>query len=145
MTEELEKRIEYAKELHRKGFNCCQAVVAAYADRFGIDGNTALRMSASFGGGMGGMRQTCGAACAMYIVCGLKCGQTDPADREAKKQNYQQVQQLAQRFKEIHGSTICAELLGLKQPDDPDTVILKQPCNQTVGNAAQIIGEWLGM
>ena len=143
MDIDIEKRVEYARELHRNGFNCCQAVVAAYADIFNIDQTTTLRISASFGGGMGGMRQTCGAACAMYMLCGLRCGQTKAGDLQTKQNNYLQVQQLAKKFTDIHGSTICAELLGLKKPENPDTVIVKQPCNQTVGNAARIIGEWL--
>ena len=139
----IEQRVEKARELHRSGFNCCQAVVAAYADVFGLDEKTALRISASFGGGIGGMRQTCGAACGMYILCGLACGQTEANDLQAKAHNYKEVQSLAQQFKDIHGSTICAELLGLKQPEDPNTIIRKQPCNQTVANAARIIGERL--
>ncbi len=139
----IEQRVEKARELHRSGFNCCQAVVAAYADVFGLDQTTALQISASFGGGIGGMRQTCGAACGMYILCGLQCGQTKADDLQSKADNYKEVQLLAQQFKNIHGSTICAELLGLKQPDNPDTIIKKQPCNQTVANAARIIGERL--
>lgn len=143
MNPTVEQRVEHARDLHRSGYNCCQAVVAAYADIFGVDENTALRMSASFGGGIGGMRQTCGAACGMFMLCGMLCGQTKAGDIAAKKYNYQQVQLLARRFKDIHGSVICAELLGLKQPEDTNATILKQPCNQTVANAARIIGEYI--
>jgi len=145
MNEELniDQRVEQAKKLHRSGFNCSQAVVMAYADLFDIDEQMAARMSASFGGGIGRMRQTCGAACGMFMLCGLKCGQTEPNDLQAKANNYNDVQQLAQEFKSQHGSLICAELIGLKEPEDANVRICKQSCNQTVGNAAQIIGNYL--
>lgn len=143
MNIDIEKRVEMARQFHRQGFNCAQAVVAAYADIFDLDEQTALRISASFGGGIGMMRQTCGAACGMFMLCGLYCGQTNPDDKQAKMNNYKQVQNLAQQFKDINGSLICAELLGLKEPDDPNTIINKTTCNDKVADAATIIGKYL--
>ena len=101
MTEqEIEKRVERAKELFRQGFNCSQAVVAACADIYGMDEQTALRVAASFGGGIGRMRQTCGAACGMFLLAGLENGSPIPGDAEGKKNNYAFVQDLAAKFKE---------------------------------------------
>lgn len=82
-----EKRIERAVELFNSGFNCSQSVVAAFADMYGFTEEQALRMSASFGGGIGRMRETCGAACGMFMLAGLECGQTDPKDAAAKSLN----------------------------------------------------------
>ena len=65
--EEMQKRIERAVELFKNGYNCSQSVVAAFADMYGFTEEQALRMSASFGGGIGRMRETCGAACGMFI------------------------------------------------------------------------------
>ena len=107
------KQREKAKELFLEGYNCSQAVFVAYADRYGLDKELALRLSASFGGGMGRMREVCGAVSAMFMVAGMETGQVRPRDPEAKKANYDMVQKLARRYKEEFGSIICKELLGL--------------------------------
>lgn len=142
--EEIEKRVERAKELFHQGYNCSQSVVASCADLFGMDEALALRMSASFGGGIGRMRQTCGAACGMFMLEGLVSGSATP-DAQAKANNYAQVQELAQRFREQHGSIICAELLGLAQPTITPTpeartseYYHKRPCAEMVGDAVRI-------
>ena len=113
----MEERIERAVSLFKEGYNCAQSVVAAFADMYGLTEEQALKMSASFGGGIGRMRLTCGAACGMFILAGLETGATRGDDREGKSANYQLVQQLAEEFKRRNGSLTCAELLGLKQPE----------------------------
>ena len=92
---EADKRVQLAVELFKQGYNCSQSVVAAFADLYGFNRNQALRMSASFGAGIGRMRQTCGAACGMFMLAGLDCGATEGSDREGKSHNYAVVQQLA--------------------------------------------------
>ena len=109
----MEHRREKAKELFLDGYNCSQAVFVAYADKYGIDKELALKLSASFGGGMGRMREVCGAVSGMMMVAGMETGQTKPKDPDAKKANYDMVQKLARRYKEEYGSIICKELLGL--------------------------------
>lgn len=146
-----QNRVERAKELFKQGFNCSQSVVAAYADLFGFTEEQALKMSASFGAGIGRMRQTCGAACGMFMLAGLQCGTIDPNDREGKKHNYEVVQSLAAEFKRINHSLICAELLGLSsktpQSSTPEErtaeYYTKRPCVKMVESAAQIFGEYL--
>ena len=119
--QEIEQRVERAKELFHQGFNCSQSVFAACADLYGIeDEELALRLSASFGGGIGRMRQTCGAACGMFLLAGLENGSATAHDAEGKQQNYALVQNLAAKFKDENGSLICAELLGIApKPQDP--------------------------
>ena len=109
----MEERIEKAVALFKEGYNCSQSVVAAFADRYGFTREQALRMSASFGGGIGRMRETCGAACGLFMLAGLETGAVDGADREGKTANYALVQQLAEEFKKRNGALKCAELLGL--------------------------------
>jgi len=112
--EEIEIRAQRAVELFKQGFNCSQAVFASCADLYGItDEQLALRLSASFGGGMGRMRLVCGAASGMFMLAGLHNGSFTPHDSEGKMANYAFVQQLAGEFKNKYGSLICAELLGL--------------------------------
>ena len=152
MTEqEIEKRVERAKELFRQGFNCSQAVVAACADIYGMDEQTALRVAASFGGGIGRMRQTCGAACGMFLLAGLENGCPIPGDAEGKKNNYAFVQDLAAKFKEENTSLICAELLGIApRPQEPtpeartEAYYKKRPCADMVASAVRIYLESLG-
>ena len=143
--EEIEKRVELAKELFKQGFNCSQSVCAACADLYGMDQQTALRVAASFGGGIGRMRQTCGAACGMFILAGLENGSALPGDAEGKKRNYMLVQDLAAKFKAENGSLICSELLGIApKPQNPtpeartEAYYQKRPCVEMVANAVRI-------
>lgn len=146
-----EDRIEKAVENFKKGYNCSQSVVAAFADLYGIDKQLAVRLAASFGGGIGRMRETCGAACGMFLLAGLETGCTNPADREGKGRNYQVVQDLAAKFREENGSLVCAELLGLRPksptPAEPEArtpeYYKKRPCSKMVETAARIFADYL--
>ena len=150
---EIEQRAQRAQELFHNGFNCSQAVFAACADLYGItDEQLALRLSASFGGGTGRMRMTCGAANGMFMLAGLHNGSATPHDNEGKKANYTFVQQLAGDFKAKYGSLICAELLGLapkgqcpaqmdlnpRPADRTPEYYEKRPCAEMVAEAVRI-------
>ena len=150
MTEqEIQQRVERAKELFHQGFNCSQSVFAACADIYGIEDEAlALRLAASFGGGIGRMRQTCGAACGMFMLAGLENGSAIEGDTEGKKQNYALVQDLAAKFKQENGSIICAELLGIApKPQEPtpeartEAYYQKRPCADMVASAVKIFLE----
>jgi C_GCAxxG_C_C family probable redox protein len=148
--QEIENRVERAKTLFKQGFNCSQSVFAACADLYNIDETTALRISASFGGGIGRMRQTCGAACGMFLLAGMQNGSATPGDNEGKMHNYAYVQELAEKFKQENGSLICSELLGIApKPQDPqpeartEVYYQKRPCVQMVETAVRIYLESL--
>jgi C_GCAxxG_C_C family probable redox protein len=148
-NEEIEVRVEKAKTLFKQGFNCSQSVFAACADLYGIEDEAlALRLSASFGGGIGRMRQTCGAACGMFMLAGLENGSAVVGDAEGKKQNYALVQNLAEKFKKENGSLICSELLGIApKPQEPtpeartEEYYKKRPCAEMVASAVRIFLE----
>lgn len=115
MTEqEISAREQKAIDLFMQGYNCSQAVFCACADLYEIPQPLALRIAASFGGGMGRMRLTCGAATAMFMLAGLEKGQTEPHDAQQKLTNYAFVQDLAEDFKQAHGSMTCSELLAMR-------------------------------
>ena len=147
----MEDRIDKAVELFKSGYNCSQSVVAAFADLYGFTDEQALRVSASFGAGIGRMRETCGAACGMFILAGLENGSTIPKDQKGKGENYKLVQDLAAVFKERNGSLICGELLGLKKdhaissvPEERTTsYFAKRPCAKMVEEAARIWVEYM--
>lgn len=146
-NEEIEVRAQRAVDLFKQGFNCAQAVFASCADIYGItDEQLALRLSASFGGGMGRMRLVCGAASGMFMLAGLQNGSCIPHDNDGKMANYAFVQQLAGEFKGKYGSLICAELLGLapKGSIDPRPAerspeyYEKRPCPEMIAEAVRI-------
>ena len=111
---ELDKRVERAVENFMAGYGCCQSVVAAFADLYGLDDTLAKKVAAGFGGGVGRLRMMCGAVSGIVMLVGLDCGQTEGSDREGKSACYKVVQELLAKSKEQNGSLICAEILGLK-------------------------------
>ncbi|MCQ2059108.1 MAG: C-GCAxxG-C-C family protein [Bacteroidaceae bacterium] len=155
------ERVELAVQLFKEGYNCAQSVTAAFADLYGYTRSQALKMSASFGGGIGRMRYVCGAASGMFILAGLDCGTDIASDTDAKAANYKVVQQLAAEFVRKCGSLVCADLLGLDRPliprleseDSPmygskpaprtEQYYQKRPCAETVRIAANIFAEYL--
>ena len=146
-----EARIEKAVALFKEGFNCSQSVVAAFADKYGFTQEQALKMSASFGGGIGRMRETCGAACGLFMLAGLETGCTDGANPKGKEANYALVQELAKVFMERNGALKCADLLGLSKKEPivstpearTEKYYAKRPCVKMVEEAARIWCEYL--
>lgn len=144
-------RSEKAVELFHQGYNCSQAVFGAFADLYNIDMDVALMLSTSFGGGMGRMREVCGAVSGMFLVVGLENGIKDGKDAVGKQQNYKTVQQLAEEFRQENGSIICRELLGLEGNIHKETTpelrtaeyYRKRPCVELVKEAANIVEEFL--
>ena len=141
---------ERAIELFKQGYNCSQAVFAAFCEEVGIDFETALKISSSFGGGMGRLREVCGAVSGMFMVAGMKAGYTDPKDKLLKEQHYKLIQIMAEKFEENNGSIICRELLGLSTQREnyiPEArtkeYYKKRPCVELVGDAADIVHEFL--
>ncbi len=140
---------EKARNLFKEGYNCAQSVFCAFAEDLGIDFETALKLSSSFGGGMGRMREVCGAVSGMLMAAGLKFGYTSPVDNETKATHYIRVQNLAKSFKAKHDTIICRELLGVDADDNPvpsprtKEYYETRPCDQLVADAAEIFAEYL--
>lgn len=143
----MESRVEKAAQLFSEGYNCSQSVFMAYADLVGLDETTAKQVSLGLGGGMGRMREVCGAVSAMVLLSGFVSGMEDGADAEGKKKNYQLVQELMKQFQEKNGSYICKQLLGLEKKDGTvpeartEAYYQKRPCKELVCDAARILEE----
>ncbi len=101
-----------AAELFLNGCNCSQAVFVAFAKDCNIDEKQAMLLSSSFGGGMGRLREVCGAVSGMFMVAGLLHGYTTDDDKSKKDEHYKFIQQLAKEFNTVHNTYICRELLG---------------------------------
>lgn len=104
-------KVQGALDCFKEGFSCSQAVFATYAKELGMDYETALKLSQAFGGGMGGMKRECGVVTGAYMVISLIHGRTRADDAEARLKTFELVNTFSDRFKEIHHSTVCGELL----------------------------------
>ena len=153
LSPEMEERVRLSVDLFTQGFGCCQSVIAAFADMYGMDRDTALRIGAGFGGGIGRLRMVCGAVSGIVTLVGLHYGSTDGEDHEGKANCYKVVQDLLERFRLQNGSIICADLLaqnGCKvetnthMPDRRDADYYStRPCARKVEDAARIFAEYI--
>ena len=141
-------RAEYAAKLFYDGYNCAQALTVAFRDVTGLEESFSAKMASSFGGGMGRMREVCGAVSGMLMVAGIVYGYDAATDDESKKAHYQLVQDLAGQFREQVGSIICREILK-NPPSDPtpsartEEYYATRPCCRMVYTAAKILDEYL--
>ncbi len=152
MEIDIEKSVyaQKAMKLFKEGYNCSQSVFLAFEDLHGIDRKKALMLSSSFGGGMGRLREVCGAVSGMFMVAGCLYGYSDPDDYEGKKAHYERIQLLAKEFEERNGSIVCRKLLGLGEGKDipspekrTDAYYKKRPCGELVGMAAAIMEQYM--
>ena len=139
-----------AMDLYKEGFNCSQSVFLAFEDMYKMAPMTELKLSSSFGGGMGRLREVCGAVSGMFMVAGVLYGYDDPKDYEAKKVHYERIQQLAKEFELRNGSIVCRQLLGLGEGKDTPApekrtqeYYKKRPCAELVGIAAAIMEQYI--
>lgn len=150
---ELNERVERAVENFMAGYGCCQSVVAAFADLYGLDELQAKKIAAGFGGGVGRLRMMCGAVSGIVMLVGLDCGQTEGNDRDGKSACYKVVQQLLAQSEAENGSLICAEILGLNGHEKAHSSYVasprtaeyykQRPCAAKVESAARIFANYL--
>ncbi len=143
-------RGELAAQNFRSGCNCAQAVLLAFSDLTGLEDDVAMKLASSFGGGMGRLREVCGAVSGMFMVAGLLYGDGTVPSHEAKTAHYARIQELAARFREENGSILCRELLqGV--PTDKTAVpehrtpeyYKKRPCADLVRDAALLMERYI--
>lgn len=135
-----------AAELFNSGCNCAQAVFVAFSDVTGMDEITAMKLSSSFGGGMGKLREVCGACTGAFAVAGLLWGYTDVTDDKAKSEHYALIRRIADDFKSKNETIVCRELLkGIKNINTKDPAVRNEeyyavrPCCKFVVDAAEIL------
>ena len=141
----MSEKSEKAKELFKSGCNCSQSVLGVFCEELGLDFETAMKISSSFGGGMGRMREVCGTVSGMFMAAGLAF-----SGKDNKAEQYKIVQELAKRFKDKNGSIICRELLnGIESSTSPipsertETYYKKRPCIELVGDSVEIFEEYI--
>ena len=149
MLNQTEKGKE-ARRLFESGYNCAQSVAGAFAEEMGLPRNTVFLLASPFGGGIGRMREVCGAVSGMTMVLGILDGYASPTDFAEKKRVYQTIQGLAKQFRTVNGSILCHELLGADGKDSnavpserTPQYYKKRPCACYVEDAANILAEYL--
>ena len=140
-------RPEYAASLFHNGYNCAQSVAMAFSDLTGLDEKTSARTVSSFGGGMGRMREVCGAVSGMLTVVGILYGYDSP-DPEQQMKLYALVQELSGQFREKIGSIICRDILKNPPSDPAPTPRTKEyytsrPCARMVYTATEILDAYI--
>jgi C_GCAxxG_C_C family probable redox protein len=138
---------ERAADYFARGCNCSQAVLAAYAEQFGLTEEQALKVAGGFGGGMGRMAETCGAVTGAIMVIGLKFASTTPGDIQGKENAYAVVREFVHRFKGRNVTVLCRELLdcdistpeGMKRAQQEK--LIKKCCPKLIQDAAEILDQ----
>ena len=148
-----EERRQMAIDNFKKGFNCCQSVLLAFSDVINADPEMLKTIGSGFGGGMGRLREVCGAFSGMVMMAGFISPACNPEIKEERTKNYALVQHFAERFRtENGGSVVCRDLLGLSKststesPEPSDRTAeyyKKRPCPDIIGNAAKIVAEYI--
>lgn len=140
-----------ARAFFRDGYNCCQSVLLAFQDLIDLPQDKIASLSSGFGGGMGRLREVCGAVSAMTFLSGVISPAVHPDRLEERTKNYAIVQELAGKFREEHGSIVCREILNIRagQKESPQPSVrtaefyTKRPCERLIGSAARIVAEYL--
>ena len=139
-----------AEDYFEHGYNCAQSVLLTFAKEINLDKETVLKLSSSFGGGMGRLREVCGAVSAMFMIAGFLKGYSTPNDDLVKQKHYELIQELANTFKNQYGTIICRELLGEAGKDNSfkpskrtEAYYNERPCKHFIGFCAKIIKEKL--
>ena len=102
---------EKAIESFRGGLNCSQAVFSACSEKLGFDEKNALRVALGFGGGMGRLQETCGAVTGSYMAISVNTCNKLTDNKERKEESYAMIREFSRRFREIHGTTDCIDIL----------------------------------
>lgn len=145
---DMSDRADRAEDLFKTGYNCAQSLFASVHDELSIDRDLALRMASSFGGGMGRLREVCGALTGLFMVVGIRYGYIGSDDQEGKTRHYELIQELAGRFKDQFGSILCRDLLELdEQVSEPtpevrtEAYYQRRPCVMYIRFAAGLLDE----
>ena len=134
-----------AAELFMEGYNCSQSVLGAFCEDIGMELEDAVRLASSFGGGMGRLREVCGALSAVFMIAGIRYGYSSPTDKAAKTEHYRLIQAIAAEFRKKRESIVCRELIKVVGkvetyvPDDRTAEYYKtRPCVAIVTEAAEL-------
>lgn len=133
----MEDRIAKSMELHKKGYNCCQAVACAFLDKTNLDEETMFRLTEGFGLGMGGMKGTCGAVSGAVVLAGLLNSTGNLEKPDSKGATYKLSKQIVNEFIEKNQSIVCEDIKGVKTGE------VLRSCNGCIKDAVILAGKIL--
>ena len=141
-------RSQKSVQIFKEGYNCAQSVLGAFCDEIGMEFEDTMKLASSFGGGMGRMREVCGAVSALFMIAGMKYGYTTPNDDITKEKHYALIQKLADKFKQKYGTIICRELLNTedkspKPSSRTEEYYASRPCEEFIKTSTEIADELL--
>ncbi|HHU05425.1 MAG TPA: C_GCAxxG_C_C family protein [Clostridiales bacterium] len=134
----MKNRTQRTQEIFDNGYNCAQAVFGAFCEELGMDFETGMRLMSSFGGGIGGLHEVCGAVSGMAAAAGLAFASSAPSDTSAKERHYELIREMAGKFKDRNGFLICRELLA-PLGENPEPEERHRHCLSFVKCAAEIL------
>ena len=143
----MELKAEKAINYFKSGYNCAQSVLAAFKDYLGFDENLALEISVGFGGGMGRLQEKCGAVTGAFMVMGLYSSKLHQDNINRKNHSYAMIQQFDQKFKSIHHTTQCSELLKCDLRSEEghafaiENKLFEKVCEKCITDAIGIVEE----
>ena len=138
-----------AEQLFTQGYNCAQAVFGAFQEEVNLPLDVMMKLSSSFGGGMGRLREVCGACSGMFMAAGLLYGYAGPEEGSVKADHYALIRSLAAQFEAVHGSIVCREILGKRAevggtPEKrTQEYYAARPCVRCVRSAAEILEKYM--
>jgi C_GCAxxG_C_C family probable redox protein len=141
--------VEQAASYFKKGFNCSQALIATYGPELNLPTETALKIGAPFGAGMGCMAEVCGVVTGAFMVMGLLAGEKKKSDKAIRAESYRLANEFTCQFRERNGTVICRELLGcdISTPEGmksaKDRKLFTTHCTKLVHDAAEIVSSIL--
>jgi C_GCAxxG_C_C family probable redox protein len=142
-------RVAKAADAFSEGFNCAQAVFSAFAPSNGIGEREALKIASGFGAGMARLQEVCGAVTGAFMVIGAANGDEVPTDHAARKKTYEDIRTFEKRFREIHGSVLCRDIIGADMNTEEGRRIIKERdlfntvCAKCVRDAAEIVEDMI--
>jgi C_GCAxxG_C_C family probable redox protein len=122
----MKSKEEKAIESFRSGLNCSQSVVSAYTEEMNFDRNLALSISCGFGGGMGRLQETCGAATGAFMVMGIHYCRKYSDNKDRKETTYAAIQKFSKEFTVLHGTMNCMELINVDLKSEDGHRLLKE-------------------
>ena len=131
----------------RSGLNCAQSIVLAFADDLKLDRELAVSISCGFGGGMGRLQETCGAATGSFIVLGTNSCRNHTNNSDRKEDAYSDIQKFSEKFTSIYGTMNCKELLNANlrteegQQQVKENNLQEVVCEKCIADAVKITGE----
>lgn len=138
-----------AEQLFTQGYNCAQAVFSAFSEDVHLPLDMMMKLSSSFGGGMGRLREVCGACSGLFMAAGLLYGYAGPEEGAVKSEHYARIRELAAQFEAVHGSIVCREILGRRAevggtPEKrTEEYYAARPCVRCVRSAAEILEAYM--